>query len=119
MIIAAMIMLYYGFAGLSSYVSSLYYYHPVFYAPLLYIGIWNVCAFPFALATGILLLRKRYFRISIFGILVTLLSGFVPQIVFAVIHGYADNGWELGAPLIVLSAVALALATLGHRGKVN
>ena len=114
-VFAAIIMIYYGLGGLSNYISSLNYYHPVFNEPLLYIGLWNSCTFPFTLAGGILLLKKRHIHLSIIGMVLASVSGFVPLVVFAVIPGYATNGLEFGAPLIFLSIVSFALLAISKR----
>jgi hypothetical protein len=114
-VLSSLIMVYYGLGFLSAYIGSINYYHTRIFEPALYIGIWNCFAFPFTLTGGIFLLRKKYFRFSIFGLLVALVSGFVPTITFAVIHGYESNGLSLGAPLLFLSLFSLTLLAISKR----
>ena len=112
MIIAAMIMLYYGLGGFLVYINSITYYNTPIFEAALYLGIWNCCAFPFALVGGIFLLKKRHIRLSILGMVLSLVSGFV---VFAVFNDNATYGLELGAPLIFLSILSLALLAISKR----
>jgi hypothetical protein len=118
MIIATIIMLFYWFVFFNLYASSVAYYNTANNYAALYSGIWNSCALPFTLVGTIFLFKKKHVRLCILGIALTLVSGFVPAIIFTVVNNYATyvfDGLELGAPLIILSATALILALLGQR----
>ena len=115
-VFAAMIMIYYGFSGVFAYISSVSYYNTRVFQPALYIGIWNICTFPFTLAAGIFLFKKKHFLISMGGVILALLSGFVPIIALSYFSGYDwTNGLWLGAPLLFLSVVSLIFVTSSNK----
>ena len=118
-ILASIVMIFYGFGFSLAYISSINYYHTRVFDPALYIGIWNSCAFPFTLAGGIFLIKKKHFMLSIVGITLALASGFVPMIVLAVFPNYVwTNGLPTGLPLMILSIVAL-IAVAVSRNKLE
>lgn len=109
MVLASLVMVFYGIGFSGSYLGSISYYHAVrvFY-PALVIGLWNFCVFPFPLAGGIFLLKGKHFLLSIVGVALTLTSAFVPMIVLTVFPNYVwTNGLLIGLPFLCLSLLSL------------
>lgn len=130
MIVCSMVAIFLGALFFSYYQSQLhYYYGGQSYLEPFYGWIVSFCAFAFALPAGILLLMKKHTRTSIALTVLVLLAGLSLPIILAynsIIHIlYAD--WMTGLKsgflgtwyIIALSALALALAFAGQRGKVN
>jgi len=115
-ILTSIIMIFYGFGFSLAYISSINYYHTRVFDPALYIGIWNSCTFPFTMAGGIFLIKKKHFMLSIVGMVLALASGFIPMIALASFPNYVwTNGWPIGAPLIFLSIVALVALAVSKK----
>lgn len=114
-ILASIIMIFYGIGFSSSFIASANYYNTSVFYPALYIGVWNSCAFPFTLAGGISLIKKRHFMLSIVGITLALASGFVPMIALASPNYVWLNGLWAGLPLIFLPIISLVAVAISKR----
>jgi hypothetical protein len=82
----------------------------------------SICTFIFATLSGILLTKKNSFYAPIILMIISLLTALSVPFIFMTIYpwiGEFYKGLMTESPVIVLSAVALALALLGQRGKVN
>jgi hypothetical protein len=113
MVIASIISLVLGILLLDSYFS----YKSSKYIPyeFLTVGSLNLTAFPLGLISGVLLLSRKYANVgAIVTIAVLVIALAIPLI--RINRGYIwEPGLLVGLPIIVFSAIALALALLGQR----
>ena len=116
-ILASIIMIFYGIGFSSAYIASANYYHTATLYPALYIGLWNLCAFPFSLAGGIFLFKRKHVVTSVVGMVLALVSGFVPVIALASSNYVWTNGLWVGLPLIVLPAVSLVAVATSKKAR--
>jgi hypothetical protein len=117
-IVASLIMISYGIGFSSSYMASANYYNITTFYPALYIGLWNICAFPFSLAGGIFLFKRKHASPSIVGMILALASGFVPIIALASPNYVWTNGLWMGLPLIILPTVSLVVTAASKKTAV-
>jgi hypothetical protein len=89
-----------------------------FYTPTSYFlatGIFNVFAFAFGLMSGIFTLRRKHFALSMIGVSLVLVSGFV------IIRSLEVMGYEalmgylvFGVPIVILSLLGLIFAAISR-----
>jgi hypothetical protein len=115
MIIASIVSIYLGVLLLNSYNSSVAHAYYIYYSSL-YVGILNLIAFPLELISGAVLLTKKV-RLSVIIVVAVLIIGLASPLILH-FEGYLwETGLLFGSPMIVFSAIALALAFLGHRSR--
>ena len=73
-----------------------------FPAYVVYVGIFGIAAFVFGLSAGVLLINKKFLRMSMLGL--TLLTIFGIVVTMPIL-----GNWEMGSPMILLSAVSIYL----------
>lgn len=113
-IFASILMVFYGIGFSSAYrLGKLLPYNDAL--PCLYIGVWNLCAFPFSLAGGIFLFKRKHVVTSVVGMVLALVSGFVPVIALASSNYVWTNGLWVGLPLIVFPAVSLVAVAVSKK----
>jgi len=128
MIVCSIVTIFFGVLFYGYYQSQLhYYYGGQGYLEYFYSWMVSICAFAFALPAGILLLMKKFTRVSIALTFIVLLFGLSLPIILAFmgIVGILYTDWITGVIsgllgswyIIVLSALALVLAFLGHRNR--
>jgi hypothetical protein len=115
MIITAIIGAYLATMLLSMYEQA---YYGVFYTPpFLHVGLLFLFAVGFGMFSGVLLLTRKRFTLSVFGIIFVLVSGIASPLVFAS-EGYMwESGFQIGSPIIFIPAAALVLASLSRANK--
>jgi hypothetical protein len=111
-IFASIIMAFFGIILLSMYKASVEYYNVRIFYPGLYLGILNLSTFAISLAGGVALLKKKYFTLSIIGVVLVLASGLAPAVAFALDAYIWSNGLILGLPMVFLSIASLAFVAV-------
>ena len=93
----------------SAFRSDAYYYAYDPYLRYFFIGFFGVLGFAFGMTGGIFSLKRKHFALSIIGISLLLLSGFVTLLAFALMIPYASiwAGLLFGLPIILLSLSGL------------
>jgi hypothetical protein len=116
-VLASIIMIFYGIGFSSAYIASANYYNTGTFYPALYIGVSNLCAFPFSLAGGIFLIKRTQAVTSMAGMVLALASGFVPVIALASSNYVWTNGLWIGLPLIAFPAVSLVAVATSKKAR--
>jgi hypothetical protein len=86
------------------YVSFSVYFYTANYQ-LLFVGIFGILAFAFGWTGGIFSIKGEHFALSIVGISLVLVSGFVTMIAFPLIE-YGSWGLLFGLPVVILSILS-------------
>lgn len=80
----------------------------------------NICAFVFSTLAGLLLFTRKRFSASIVLIVLTLITAISLSFIFTLIYPWIGSfvkGLVTESPIIILSAIALALALIGRRSR--
>lgn len=121
-IIASCMSIIIGIAGVIAFANSFSYYYynyyyRYYYGPdygWLFLAIFDILAFAFGLTGGILSIRRRQFTLSIVGMSLGLVSGFVTMIVAGGL--VRDGSWvgalAFGLPMIILSILSVIFAAV-------
>lgn len=107
-IIAASIIIFYAFLTVTqmvTYANSNYYQQNLTYLVyVLFAGIWNFVAFGLGLTGGLFSLRRKHFMLTVVGMSLLLVGGFVAVAGTGIIGG----GWTiLGIPVIILAILSI------------
>jgi hypothetical protein len=109
-VLTSFLMAMFGAAYFSTYLSSLNPYMNrigIIY-PALYIGSWNLATFAICLASGILLIKRKYLKISVIGIILQLIAGIVPLLVSQIYqNGFFSIALIAALPLLFASTGSL------------
>jgi hypothetical protein len=109
-IIAACISIFIGTVGIIDLGTSFAYYYGFAYA-FFFMGIFGILAFAFGLTGGIFSIKRIHFALSIVGISLVLVSGFVTIIELAAMGNYAwVVGLLFGLPIVLLSLLGVIFA---------
>lgn len=81
----------------------------------LVMGIFNIIAFALGLMSGIFTLRRKHFALSMIGVSLVLVSGFVIIRSFEAMEYEALMGYLVfGAPVVILSLLGLIFAAISR-----
>jgi hypothetical protein len=113
-IIAACMMAIIGIVGLAvSFADILDMYYWRSYFQWLFMGIFCIIGFAFGLAGGIFALKRRRFALSIVGIGMVLVSGFVAMISLAILgSGVLRTGLLVGLSPVILSILSIVFTAV-------
>jgi hypothetical protein len=94
------------------YKASVEYYHVANFYPGLYLGILNLITAVFGIIGGIVMLKRKYFALSVISLVLLLCSGLAPPIAFALDRYVWTNGLMLGLPQITFPLITLVLVAV-------
>jgi hypothetical protein len=80
---------------------------------LLFVGIFGVLAFAFGWTGGMFSIRGEHFALSIVGISLVLVSGFVTMIAFSQMD-YGSWGLLFGLPVVILSILSVTFTSISR-----
>jgi hypothetical protein len=85
-------------------------------AGLLGVSVWNMLSFSFGLTSGVFVLKRQQFGLSVFGISLLLTGGCVTVLGFGWIAGNSwVTGLPFGVPVIVLAILGLVFVSISKR----
>lgn len=97
--------------------SSSNYYHGPDFAILYPIGILNLISGGFCLAGGFFYIKNKWFKFSIFGLVLMLISGLLIPLLLPIFSLLTFTGWVFGSPMILFSLVILILIWFTKRNE--